>query len=58
MHEHVGKRVKVQGSKESKTGGVKQAWQAYQRHTDQVFIIPLINPNLRIVAFKKHLNWH
>ena len=30
MLEHVSKRAKLQGSKESQTGGAKQAWQAYQ----------------------------
>jgi len=35
MHEHVGKRAKMQRSEESQMGGTKQAWQAYQYHTEQ-----------------------
>ena len=31
MHEHVSKRAKMQKSKESQTGGTKQAWQSYHR---------------------------
>ena len=33
MHEHVSKRAKMQRSKESQTGGTKQARQAYQHRT-------------------------
>ena len=29
MHEHVEKRAQMQGDKESQTGGIKQARQAY-----------------------------
>ena len=35
MHEHVGNRAKMQKSKESQTGGTKQARQAYQHRTEQ-----------------------
>ena len=34
MHEHVGKRAKMQRSKESQMGGAKQARQAYQQCTE------------------------
>ena len=33
MHEHVGKRAKMQRSKENQTGEAKQARQAYQHRT-------------------------
>ena len=35
MHKHVGKCAKMHKSEESKTGGTKQARQAYQHHTKQ-----------------------
>ena len=35
MHEHVGKRAKIQRSKKSKTGGTKQARQACQRRMER-----------------------
>ena len=35
MHEHVGKRTKMQRSKESQTGGAKQVRQAYQHCTER-----------------------
>ena len=34
MHEHVGKRAKMQRSKESQMRGPKQARQAYQQRTE------------------------
>ena len=34
MHEHVGKHAKRKKSKESQTGGAKQAWQAHQHWTE------------------------
>ena len=35
MHEHIGKRAKMQKSKESQTGGTKQARQAYKHCTEE-----------------------
>ena len=35
MQEHVGKCAKMQRCKESKTGGTKQARQAYKHHTER-----------------------
>ena len=34
MHEHVGKRAKMQRCKENQTGGTKQARQVYLHHTE------------------------
>ena len=57
MHEHVGKRAKMQRSKESQMGGAKQARQAYQHRTKQRKVcIELINtPEVfsQVVKFKQ-----